>query len=208
MADAPQANLYVVSAPSGAGKTSLVKALLEREANIRLSVSYTTRKQRSTETDGEDYFFVEKEEFERLERAGEMLESADVFGNRYGTGRRQVEEKLAAGHPVVLEIDWQGARQVREKEPGCRSIFILPPSRTELERRLRGRATDSDEVIARRLSESLGDMGHWSEFDYVVINDDFAEAVEELAAIVSGQGEAHRATTPGAAARAEAVLAS
>ncbi len=206
MTDAISPTLFVVSAPSGAGKTSLVKALLERDPAVRLSVSYTTRPMRSSETDGVDYFFVPAEDFARLEEDGEMLESADVFGNRYGTGRRRVEDQLAAGHHVILEIDWQGARQVRAASSDCQSIFILPPSRAELERRLRGRATDSDEVIARRLSESLDDMHHWQEFDYVVINDDFDEAVEALLAIVAGRGEAWRTDQPDAAGRVAAIL--
>ena len=136
-------------------------------------------------------------EFESLREAGELLESALVFDNHYGTSRSQVEDHLAAGNPVILEIDWQGARQVRESMPDCVTIFILPPSRTELERRLRGRQTDSDAVIERRLSDSLGDMSHWNEFDYVIINDDLDQATAELVAIIEGRGEASDAGNPG-----------
>ncbi|MEO1574701.1 MAG: guanylate kinase [Pseudomonadota bacterium] len=198
--------LFVVSAPSGAGKTSLVKALLERDPRVRMSVSYTTRKARSTEVDGQDYFFVTQERFLELRDAGEMLEHAEVFGNFYGTGRGQVQALLTDGHHVILEIDWQGARQVRDGAPKCRSVFILPPSRTELERRLRQRKTDTDEVIARRLGESLSDMTHWAEFDYVLVNDDFNEAVDALAAIVNGQGEDHAGDAPAVQAAARKVL--
>ena len=198
--------LYVVSAPSGAGKTSLVKALLERDAGIEVSVSYTTRPRRASEVEGRDYYFVDAETFARLEGEGRLLESADVFGNRYGTGRDQVDETLATGRHVILEIDWQGARQVRSAQPACRTVFILPPSRRELERRLRGRATDSDEVIARRLAESMDDMSHWPEFDYLVVNDDFDEALAALAAIVAGRGDVHRSNRPEVAETARAIL--
>ncbi|MEM9056477.1 MAG: guanylate kinase [Pseudomonadota bacterium] len=188
--------LYVVSAPSGAGKTSLVKALLARCPEVRVSVSHTTRSQRPTETDGVDYFFVDQARFDQMRAQGEFLESAQVFDNSYGTSQRAVAELLEAGTDVMLEIDWQGARQVRAAIPDARSIFILPPSREELERRLRGRSTDSDAVIRRRLADSVDDMGHWNEFDYVVVNDDFDAAVEELVRVVRGRGEASLSGRP------------
>lgn len=181
--------LFVIAAPSGAGKTSLVRALIQRQPRLRFSISYTTRKQRPTERLGHDYFFVDKSAFQRMIDAGEFLEHAQVFDNFYGTSRSQVEGLLAAGDNVLLEIDWQGARQIRRAMPECQSIFILPPSRAELERRLRSRATDSDEVIARRLRDSMADMSHWNEFDYVVVNDDFERATGDLEAIVGGNGE-------------------
>ena len=184
-----RARLFVIAAPSGAGKTTLVKAVVKRNPELRFSVSYTTRKPRETEVPGRDYFFVSEPEFLRLREAGEMLESAMVFDNRYGTSRSQVESLLAEGHHVILEIDWQGARQVRESMPDSVDIFILPPSAAELERRLRGRRTDSEQVINRRLRDALSDMSHWSEFDYIVVNDDFARATADLEAIVAGQGE-------------------
>ena len=189
---ARRGRLFVIAAPSGAGKTSLVRALVERERNLRFSVSYTTRTQRPTETHGRDYFFVAKDEFEAMVARGEFLEHARVFDNYYGTARGQVEASLAAGHDLILEIDWQGAQQIRRALPECRSIFILPPSRDELERRLRGRGTDTEEVIQRRLRDAATDMTHWSEFDYVVINDDFERALADLHAIVHGRGEASR----------------
>ena len=189
--------LFVVAAPSGAGKTSLVRELMQREPSLRFSISYTTRRQRPKEVHGRDYFFVDRPAFDRMVTAGEFLEHATVFDNSYGTSRRQVEESLAAGQDLILEIDWQGARQVRQALPECASIFILPPSRAELERRLRGRATDSEEVIQRRLRDASGDMGHWHEFDYVVVNDDFDRAAGELQAIVRGQGDRSRAGRQG-----------
>ena len=198
--------LFVVSAPSGAGKTSLVKALLERDSRTRMSVSFTTRPMRSAEEEGKDYFFVSKERFETLRAQGEMLESADVFGNHYGTGKAQVDALLGAGHNVILEIDWQGAQQVRNAAPDCRSIFILPPSRAELERRLRQRKTDSEEVIARRLGESVADMNHWSEFDYVVVNDDFNQAVDALLSIVAGQGERYASNAAEVSSVADGIV--
>ncbi len=181
--------LYVIAAPSGAGKTSLVRALMQRQPTLRFSVSYTTRQQRPNELDGHDYFFVDKPQFERMVAAGEFLEHARVFDNYYGTSRTQVEQLLDAGQDVLLEIDWQGAQQIRRALPECRSIFVLPPSRAALEQRLRNRGTDSDEVIARRLRDSLADLSHWNEFDYIVVNDDFARATEDLEAIVAGTGE-------------------
>ena len=181
--------LFVIAAPSGAGKTSLVRALMQRRPALRFSISYTTRQQRPNERDGHDYFFVDKPQFERMVAAGDFLEHARVFDNYYGTSRSQVERILDASQDVLLEIDWQGAQQIRSTLPECRSIFVLPPSRAALEQRLRSRGTDSDEVIARRLRDSLADLSHWSEFDYIVVNDDFERATAELEAIVTGQGE-------------------
>ena len=192
----PSPNLIVISAPSGAGKTTLVKALVERNPDLRFSVSYTTRQQRSNETEGSDYFFVNKAEFEKLHAQGELLESAMAFDNLYATSRAQVEEHLAAGNQVILEIDWQGARQVRKSMPGCITVFVLPPARPELERRLRDRRTDSDAVIARRLQDALSDMSHADEFDFVIINDDLATAVGEFEAVLRGQGEGSRSDSP------------
>src|ERR1700674_4603685 len=180
--------LYVVSAPSGTGKTSLVKALMEREPRIRFSVSYTTRKARPNEIPGRDYHFVTMERFAEMVAHHEFLEHAQVFDNCYGTGVRAVEEALAKGEQLLLEIDWQGARQVRARLPEACSIFILPPSRDALELRLKGRSTDSDEVIQRRLRDAAEDLGHWSEFVYVVINDRFEQAIEDLQAIVENRG--------------------
>jgi guanylate kinase len=180
--------LYVVSAPSGAGKTSLVKALMEREPRIRISVSYTTRKPRPNEIPGRDYHFVTAERFAEMAAKGEFLEHARVFDNCYGTGVREVEEALAIGEQLLLEIDWQGARQVRARLPEARSIFILPPSRGSLEQRLKARSTDADAVIQRRLEDAAQDLTHWAEFDYVVINDRFDRALEDLQAIVEDRG--------------------
>ena len=165
---ANRGKLFVIAAPSGAGKTSLVRALMERRPALRFSISYTTRKQRPNERDGHDYFFVDKAGFERMAAAGEFLEHARVFDNYYGTSREQVEQLLDQSQDVLLEIDWQGAQQIRRALPECRSIFVLPPSRAALEQRLRGRGTDSDEVIARRLRDSIADLSHWNEFDYIV----------------------------------------
>lgn len=185
-------HLYVVAAPSGAGKTSLVRALLAQEPGVRFSISYTTRKQRPNEQHERDYFFVDKASFEKMVADGEFLEHAQVFDNYYGTSRSQVEKLLAQGANVILEIDWQGAQQIRRVMPACKSIFILPPSREELERRLRGRGTDDETVIQRRLRDAVSDMSHWNEFDYVVVNNDFEKALSELKAIVHGRGESLR----------------
>jgi guanylate kinase len=188
--------LFVFAAPSGAGKTSLVRALMERDRSLQFSISYTTRARRPTERNGVDYHFVSREEFEAMVARGEFLEHARVFDNYYGTARSQVESSLAAGHDLILEIDWQGAQQIRRAMPECVSIFILPPSRAELERRLRGRGTDPEEVIQRRLRDAAADMTHWQEFDYVVVNEDFESAVADLEAIVAGHGEALRRDRP------------
>jgi guanylate kinase len=181
--------LFVIAAPSGAGKTSLVKALLERHPELRVSISHTTRAKRPTEEHGREYYFVSVPEFRERVGREEFLEHAQVFDNHYGTGRQPVEEQIAQGRNVILEIDWQGAQQVRRAMPAAASIFILPPSRSALEERLRNRRTDSDEVIARRLRDAVGDMSHWNEFDYVVVNDDFERAVTDLGRIVDGNGQ-------------------
>jgi len=175
--------LFIVSAPSGAGKSSLVKALLEKDPAIRLSISYTTRAPRPGEVDGAHYHFVGREDFQaRLER-GEFLESAEVYGNYYGTSQPWIEAEMAAGRDILLEIDWQGAAQVRRLMPRAKSIFILPPSIAELRRRLEGRGTDSAEVIVRRMAAAAEDVSHALEFDYLVVNEDFDAALADLLAI-------------------------
>lgn len=181
--------MFVVAAPSGAGKTSLVHAVIKQLPELRFSISYTTRPQRPSEQHERDYFFVTKDEFANMVAQNQFLEHAQVFDNSYGTSRPQVEQLLRSGHDVLLEIDWQGAQQVRRAMPECRSIFILPPSRAALETRLRSRATDSDAVIQRRLRDSIADMSHWVEFDYVVVNEDFERATGELLQILTGNGE-------------------
>ncbi|MGA2562924.1 MAG: guanylate kinase [Steroidobacteraceae bacterium] len=188
--------LFVISAPSGAGKTSLVRSLLATRPNLLVSVSHTTRKPRALELEGRDYHFVTRERFGQLVDEGAFLEHATVFGNEYGTGRTQIEDKLAAGKDVLLEIDWQGARQVRGARPDCTSIFILPPSRATLEQRLRERRTDNAATIARRLADAATDISHYDEFEYVVVNDQFERAASELGAILDGAGaplRTHRA---------------
>jgi guanylate kinase len=198
--------LYVVSAPSGAGKTSLVRALMEREPRIRFSVSYTTRKPRPNEIPGRDYHFVTPERFADMVARDEFLEHAQVFDNCYGTGVRAVEEALANGEQLLLEIDWQGARQVRARLPEARSIFILPPTRQALEQRLKGRSTDSDAVIQRRLQDAAQDLTHWAEFDYVVINDQFDKALEDLQAVIENRGARLAAQRPEVARFAAGLL--
>ena len=185
----PRGALFVIAAPSGAGKTSLVKAVLARDPALRVSISHTTRKQRENEVPGRDYNFDSIDEFKRLIDSREFLEHAQVFDNFYGTSRAQVEALRNAGHNVILEIDWQGARQVRAAQPDCKSVFILPPSRAELETRLRNRKTDSNEVIERRLRDSIADMSHYAEFDCVIVNDDFEAAVGHLLKILRGAGD-------------------
>ena len=204
---ARRGKLFVIAAPSGAGKTSLVRALLERDPTLRFSISYTTRARRSSEVEGRDYFFVDEPRFREMVRAGEFLEHARVFDHWYGTGREHVASLLAAGFSVVLEIDWQGARQVRERAPESHSVFILPPSVAELERRLRGRQTDSEAVIARRLRDAQSDMTHWHEFDHVVVNDDFDTALDRLAVVIAGRSRATRTDSPTVRATATAILA-
>ncbi|UCD68663.1 MAG: guanylate kinase [Betaproteobacteria bacterium] len=177
-------NIIIVSAPSGAGKTSLVKGLIARDPCAHKSVSYTTRPRRPGETDGVDYHFVENDTFERLLEAGEFLESATVHGNMYGTRQKWVEQQRAQAIDVVLEIDWQGAKQVRTLIPEAIGIFVLPPSVQTLRGRLTKRAQDSDTVIAARLAAARSEVAHVHEFDYVIINDDFGDAVEDLISIV------------------------
>jgi guanylate kinase len=184
--------LFVIAAASGTGKTSLVKALMKEMPSLAFSVSFTTRKRRPTEQDGRDYHFVTREEFDDMVRRGAFLEHATVFDNSYGTGREQVESALARGQDLLLEIDWQGAAQVRKSLPEAITIFILPPTRAALEERLRGRGTDSAEVIARRLRDSVTELSHWHEFEYVVVNDVFEQALAGVQAIVQGRGEALR----------------
>jgi len=176
--------LYVIAAPSGAGKTSLVKALIESLEHIRVSVSYTTRAPRPGEQDGVNYHFISHEQFEKMLDASEFLEHAQVFDNYYGTGQAWVDSQLKKGVDVILEIDWQGAQQIRRLHPDCASIFILPPSRETLEQRLRQRNQDSDAIIARRMQGAVEEMSHYVEFDYLVINDDFQTALADLQAIV------------------------
>jgi guanylate kinase len=188
--------LIVISAPSGAGKTSLVKEVLQDDAQLQLSISHTTRKRRPTEAEGREYHFVTVPQFQALEARGEFLEHARVFDNFYGTSRAFVEQQLRAGRSVLLEIDWQGAQQVRARMPQCASVFILPPSRKALAERLARRATDTEQVIARRLADAAADMSHYREFDYAVVNDDFAHAVADLKRIIAAEGEALRSDRP------------
>ncbi|MDH4125933.1 MAG: guanylate kinase [Gammaproteobacteria bacterium] len=201
-----KSRLYVFAAPSGAGKTTLVHAMMQHYPGLRFSISYTTRQPRRNEADGVNYFFVSREQFEKLRASGEMLEWATVFDHLYGTSRKQVEKILADGHDVLLEIDWQGARQVRASMPDCVTVFILPPSVTELERRLRDRRTDSEAAIARRLRDALNDMQHWEEFDYIIINDRLDDAVADLDAVFTGRGDAQSVSNPKLRRRIHAIL--
>lgn len=182
--------LYVISAPSGAGKTTLVRALLLRNPRVQFSISYTTREPRLREKNGDDYFFITKEKFQKMVADDDFLEHAEVFDNYYGTAKNQVQNQLDNNKHVLLEIDWQGAEQIRQAWPGCVSVFILPPSLQELERRLHTRATDSEKIIQRRLQDSISDISHWPEFDHVIVNDNLDEALRELEAVVNAQGTA------------------
>ncbi len=195
--------LFVLAAPSGGGKTSLVKALLEREPGMRLSVSYTTRAPRAGERDGVDYHFVDEATFMALRQRGEFLEHAHVHGNWYATSATWLAAEVAAGHDVLLEIDWQGAHQVRRLIPGAVLIFILPPSLASLEERLNRRGQDASEVIARRVEAAREEMRHVGEFDYVIMNQDFARAVDDLSVIV----RAARLAAPRQQARHAALIA-
>ncbi|HDY97401.1 MAG TPA: guanylate kinase [Pseudomonas sabulinigri] len=176
--------LYIISAPSGAGKTSLVKALLEQTENLHVSVSHTTRDMRPGEVDGVNYHFTSRDAFLQQVGHGDFLEHAEVFGNLYGTSQSTVETTLAEGHDLILEIDWQGAQQVRHALPQAHAIFILPPSQSALRDRLTGRGQDAGEVIEKRMAEAVAEMSHYVEFDSLVINDDFTTALEDLKAIL------------------------
>lgn len=177
--------LYIISAPSGAGKTTLVKSVTDTMEGVEISISYTTRPPRQGERDGVNYHFVDKAQFDDMLARDAFLEHADVYGYCYGTSRDYVLERLHQGIDVILEIDWQGARQVRNALPGCVSIFILPPSREALAQRLRGRGLDSEEVIQRRLREAVNEISHYPEYDYLLVNDDFQRATAELSAILA-----------------------
>lgn len=180
-------SLYIVAAPSGAGKTSLVRALVSSLDNVVVSVSTTTRAARPGETDGVDYHFVDVSAFEGLIAAGRFLEHARVFDNYYGTSLDVVKSQLDQGLDVILEIDWQGAQQVRERMSSCRSVFILPPSRQILEQRLRARGQDGETLISRRMRDAVSEMSHYGEFDYLIVNDDFDQALAELRAIFTAR---------------------
>lgn len=177
-------NLYIISAPSGAGKTSLVKKLITTVGNLIVSVSHTTRQSREGEKQGKDYFFVSVDDFCAMQANNAFLESAQVFDNFYGTAQQTVEENLAQGHDVILEIDWQGAQQVRQRLPNSYSIFILPPSTAVLRERLEKRGKDSEDIIERRMRDAVAEMSHYSEFDYVVVNDNFSVALHALSSII------------------------
>ena len=196
----------MIAAPSGAGKTTLVHKLMEAKASLRFSISYTTRPRRHNETDGKDYFFVSPEAFQTMVSAGDFLEHAIVFDYCYGTSKTQVDSLLNKGHNVILEIDWQGARQVRNYMPDCRSIFLLPPSIAALKTRLTSRGTDSAAVIERRYQDAISDMSHWQEFDFAVINDDLEQARTELEHIVGGGGDANATSNQGLGSRINAIL--
>jgi guanylate kinase len=185
--------LFVITAPSGAGKTSLIEALMDKDPTLKLSISYTTRAPRPGEKDGVDYHFVDDATFLAMKGRGEFLESAEVHGYRYGTSRTVITETLKKGEDLILEIDWQGARQVRAIYPDCVGIFILPPSVEELERRMRARAQDSDAVIRRRVENARGEMDHAGEFDYAIINKDFQTAQRELATLIQKERAKHGA---------------
>jgi guanylate kinase len=177
--------LYIISAPSGAGKTSLVKHLLAEIDNLLVSISHTTRPIRPGETQGEDYFFVTLKQFQDLLANGELLEQALVFDHYYGTAKKTVDNNLSKGFDVILEIDWQGAQQIRKLRPDCLSIFILPPSTEILEQRLHHRGQDNEEVISRRMKDAVTEMSHYNEFDYLLVNDVFDRALNELKCIIT-----------------------
>jgi guanylate kinase len=179
-----EGSLIIISAPSGAGKTSLIKALLSQDPRVQVSVSHTTRAPRPGENHGKEYFFVSKEEFQALIAKQEFLEQAEVFGNFYGTSKGAIQGQRQAGIDVILEIDWQGARQIRTIYPDAISIFILPPSREALNQRLRDRGQDSDDIIQKRMAAAIAEMSHYEEYDYLIFNDDFQQALRELSCLI------------------------
>jgi guanylate kinase len=197
------ANLYIVAAPSGGGKTSLVNALLRLDDQLHLSISHTTREPRNGEIDGQHYYFVTESEFSRLVAENAFLEHAQVYDHRYGTGRAQVQRQLAQGFDVVLDIDWQGAAQIRQTFPDCRSIFILPPSLQELRRRLALRGQDSEEIIERRMQKARSELSHAGEFDFMIVNDVFDAALQDLHGVI----RTGRHRRPDQALRTETLLA-
>ena len=199
--------LIVVSAPSGAGKTSLVRALVERDSNLEVSISYTTRPRRPAEVDGRDYRFLTQAEFNAMARAGDLLEYATNFGFDYGTSGARVQEARSAGRDVVLEIDWQGAQQVRAQLDRSVGVFVLPPSREALRARLEGRGQDGPDVIERRMRQAIDDMTHCAEFDYAIVNDEFEDAVAALAGIVAAERRGERAQLPDVAGHLSQLLA-
>jgi len=184
--------LYIISAASGAGKTTLVSAVLEQVADLEVSVSHTTRAPREGEVDGVNYHFVDKDTFEAMVENSEFIENATVFGNMYGTSRQHIQEQLLKGKDVILEIDWQGARQIRQLISDCKSVYIVPPSTEALRERLTSRGQDDEDVISRRMREAINEMSHYVEFDYLIINDDFDEARDNLAAIIKGNRMLHQ----------------
>ena len=184
-----QGRFYVISAPSGAGKTSLVKALIEENRQVGVAISHTTRKQRDGESDGVNYYFVTKHEFQQMVESGEFIEWANVFGNLYGTSSDAVSEVLAGGQHIVLEIDWQGAEQIRQKLEYAETIFVFPPSHEALRERLVRRGQDDPETVENRLSNALEELSQYREFDYLIVNDDFETALAELKQIIDNQGE-------------------
>ncbi|GAA0505250.1 guanylate kinase [Tatumella terrea] len=184
-----QGTLYIVSAPSGAGKSSLIQALLKTQPlyDTQVSVSHTTRDIRPGEVAGEHYYFVSKDEFRAMIAENAFLEYAEVFGNYYGTSRKAIEQVLSTGVDVFLDIDWQGAQQIRRQMPESRSIFVLPPSKDELDRRLRGRGQDSEEIIEKRMAKAVDEMSHYAEYDYLIVNDDFDLALSDLKTIIRAE---------------------
>ena len=201
-----EGRLIVISAPSGAGKTSLVKALLERDNRLAVSVSHTTRRRRRDEIDGRHYFFVKEKQFDEMRDEGAFLEHATVFGNAYGTSHEEVARTLAHGRDVVLEIDWQGAAQVRARFPNALSIFVLPPSMDALLQRLKVRGQDRAEEIARRWRQAVDDISHYDEFDYVVVNNEFDEALKKLASIIDAERRGEKARCERVTALVEDLL--
>ncbi|CAK9886927.1 MAG: Guanylate kinase [Candidatus Erwinia impunctatus] len=184
-----QGTLFIVSAPSGAGKSSLIQALLKTQPlyDTQVSVSHTTRDKRPGEQHGEHYYFVSHDQFRAMIAQDEFIEYAEVFGNYYGTARETIEQVLATGVDIFLDIDWQGAQQIRNKMPQARTIFVLPPSKDELDRRLRGRGQDSEETIARRMAQAVAEMAHYAEYDYLIVNDDFNLALSDLKTIIRAE---------------------